>query len=69
MVEKVQLQTRRKGVRAMSGRPIRVQASTVRESRRHHRRIRQRHLLVASETKRDEEQAINDLQSCFLVKD
>ena len=26
-------------------------------------------LLVASETKRDEEQAINDLRSCFSIKD
>ena len=26
-------------------------------------------LLVASETKRDEEQAINDLRSCFPIKD
>ena len=31
-----------KGVRAMSGRPMRVQASTARESRRHHRGIRRR---------------------------
>ena len=40
MVENVQCRTRRKGVRAMSGRPMRIQARTVRESRRHHRGIR-----------------------------
>ena len=51
MVEKVQRGTRHKGVRAMSGRPMRVQASTAREK------------------KRDEEQAKNDLRSCFPIKD
>ena len=53
----------------MSSRPMRVQARTARESRRHHRGIRRRNLLEASETKRDEEQAINDLRSCFPTKD
>ena len=52
----------------MPGRPMRVQASTARESRHHHRGIRRRPA-GASETKRDEEQAINDLRSCFPIKD
>ena len=42
MVENVQRRTRHKGVRAKSGRPMRVQACTARESRRHHRGIRRR---------------------------
>ena len=42
LLEKVQHRTRRKGVRAMSGRPMRVQARTARESRRHDRGIRRR---------------------------
>ena len=41
-VKNVQHRTRRKGVRAMSDRPMRVQASTARESRRHYRGIRRR---------------------------
>ena len=47
---------------------MRVQASTARERRHHHRGIRRRPA-GASETKRDEEQAINDLRSCFPIKD
>ena len=42
MVENVQRWTRRKGVRAMLGRPMRVQVSTAWESRRPHRGIRRR---------------------------
>ena len=42
MVGKVQRRTRRKGVRAMSGRPMRVQAHAAQESRRHHRGISRR---------------------------
>ena len=41
MVEKNQRRTRRKGVLAMSGRSMRIQAHTARESR-HHRGIRRR---------------------------
>ena len=69
MVETVQRWTRLKGVRAMSGRPMRVFRQVLRGKVVVILAVYVDDLLVASETKRDEEQAVEDLRSCFPIKD
>ena len=69
MVENVQRWTRLKGVRAMSGRPTRVFRQVLRGKVVVILVVYVDDLLVASETKRDEEQAVEDLRSCFPIKD
>ena len=69
MVEKVQRWTRLKGVRTMSARPMRVFRQVLRGKVVVILAVYVNDLLVASETKRDEEQVVEDLRSCFPIKD
>ena len=69
VVKMVQRWTRLKGVRPMSGRPMRVFRQVLRGKVVVILAVYLDDLLVASETKRDEEQVMEDLRYCFPIKD